>query len=112
MTRGPQRPPPLTYRLMHAMLGALPKRLGLSCRDALELCSERMDRDLSKGESFRLRLHLIMCSVCRHLPAQFHGLRRLVQACEHRHEESSTACLPEESKARIAAGLEKMNRKP
>ncbi len=76
---------------------------GASCRSAFCLCSEQMDRELTKGESIRLRAHLMMCGLCRRIPAQFDGLRSLVQACEHQdsHEEVSEASMTPEAKQRI-----------
>lgn len=103
------RRPPFIYRMMHALTGPFSKALGLSCRDAFELCSVQMDRELTRGESFRLRFHLLACGICRHLPAQFRGLRALVRACEHEHEhgveEAGHEQLPPEVKKRIAEHL-------
>lgn len=107
------RRPPLIYRMTHAVTGPMAKALGISCRDAYDLCSAQMDRELTRGESLRLRFHLIACGICRHLPAQFRGLRTLVRACEHEaeagheHGESGHEQLPPEVKERIAARLKK-----
>lgn len=98
---------------MQAMMWPVLKVLGMSCKQTFELCSEHMDRKLTAGESFRLRFHLMMCGVCRHLPAQFRGLRELVRhACEHDHaqEEVSGDPLPPEAKARIAEQLKSATR--
>lgn len=113
MTSRSQPPLPLSYRISHAAIGPLLKWLGLSCRHALELSSEQMDRTLSKSESFQLRMHLMMCGICRHLPAQFQGLRKLLKAaCEHQHEDLPTDSIPEPSKVRITDHLKNINRKP
>jgi len=100
-------PPPITYRLMQAVISPVFKAFGLSCRSAFNLCNEQMDRDLTKSESIRLRVHLSMCGLCRHLPAQFRGLRSLIQACEHdhSHDETSHETMPAEAKLRIAECL-------
>lgn len=100
-------PPPIAYRLMQAMMWPLLKVLGMSCKATYSLCSDQMDRKLTAGESFRLRFHLMMCGVCRHLPAQFHGLRELVRACEHEHshEQPSDEQLAPDVKARIIQHL-------
>lgn len=92
---------------MQAVMCPILKILGLCCRSAFNLCNERMDRDLTKGESIRLRIHLMMCGLCRHLPAQFKGLRKLIQAtCEHEHEGASCSeSLSEEIKTRISTHL-------
>jgi hypothetical protein len=110
MKNDPQLPrPPIAYRVMQAMMWPVLKVLGMSCKTTFELCSEQMDRKLTAGESFRLRFHLMMCGVCRHLPAQFRGLRELVRACEHEHahKESSNDQQNPEVKARIVERLKK-----
>lgn len=101
------RRPPAIYRMSHAVLGPMLKGLGISCEDAYELCSGQMDRAFTTGESFRLRFHLMICSVCRRLPKQFRRLRELVRACEHdpADDESSDAHLPPEVKERIVEHL-------
>lgn len=89
---------------MQAMMWPMLKVLGMSCQSTFELCSEQMDRKLTPGEKVRLRIHLMMCGVCRRLPAQFSRLRQLVRsACEHEHghEESPDAKLSPEAKAQI-----------
>lgn len=101
-------PPPASYRIMQAMMWPMLKLLGISCRATYKLCSEQMDRELSSRETLRLRFHLMMCGICRHLPAQFNSLRRLVRSvCEHDHEPESTSeeHLPPEAKARISQHL-------
>ncbi|MGL5018845.1 MAG: zf-HC2 domain-containing protein [Luteolibacter sp.] len=104
--RQPRRPPAV-YQMSHAVLGPLLKALGISCKDAYELCSWQMDRELTTGESFRMRFHLMICAICRQLPTQFKGLRELVRACEqdHTHEESLHTQLPAEVKERIVERL-------
>ena len=96
-------PPPIVYRVMQAMMWPVLKLLGMSCKEIYGLSSEQMDRKLTRGESFRLRFHLIMCGVCRHLAAQFLGLRKLVHLCEHDHghEISNGEHLSPEAKERI-----------
>lgn len=110
MTPNPQLPPPpASYRMMQAMMWPMLKALGISCKATYTLCSERMDRDLSSGEALRLRFHLMMCGICRHLPAQFRGLRELVRSAEehdHAHDELSTETLPTEVKERISHHLQ------
>lgn len=103
MKSAPHPPPPVSYRVSHAVLGPLPKILGLSCKDAFELCSAQLDRKLTTGQSLRLRFHLMLCGICRHLPRQFRGLRELVRACERddAHDNLSGAQLPPEVKKRI-----------
>ena len=100
-------PPPFAYRLVHAVMWPLLKLLGLTCKSAFELCSERMDRELTTGEALKLRVHLMMCGLCRNLPAQFSGMREFVRLSHDKdHDCHSDECLSPEVKARIAADLE------
>jgi len=108
----PERQPllPITYRVMHAVMWPILKVLGISCRATYELCSEQPDRQLTVSEAFRLRIHLMMCGLCRHLPAQFSGMRELVR-CAHtdEHGETSDECLSAEAKERIASKLREIS---
>ena len=94
---------------MQAMMWPVFKLFRMSCQTTYDLCSEQMDRKLTPGESLRLRLHLMMCSVCRRLPAQLQGLRELVRTCENDHRPGETlnpdASLSPEAKERILARL-------
>lgn len=108
MKPGPHLPPPpITYRMMQVVMCPILKVLGLCCRSAFNLCNAQMDRELTKGESFRLRIHLMMCGLCRYLPAQFAGMRKLIQAVsEHEHDDDCCSeSLSEEAKARISEHL-------
>ena len=108
MKHGSQLPrPPIIYRMMQAVMSPILTALGISCRNAFNLCNEQMDRELTKGESFRLRIHLMMCGICRQLPAQFDGMRKLIQFTgEDNHDDiSCCASLSEETKARISGHL-------
>jgi hypothetical protein len=98
---------------MQAVMCPILKALGLCCRSAFNLCSEQMDRELTKSEALRLRVHLSMCGLCSRLPAQFRGLRSLIQACEcdHPHDETSDETMNLEAKQRIAECL-KSQQKP
>jgi Putative zinc-finger len=110
MKNGSQPQSPLIYRVTHVVLGPVLKLFHLSCKDAFELSSEQMDRELTRGEAFRLRIHLAICGICRHLPRQFQVIRELVRACEHEHamDAPCDAQLPAEAKERIAQELKKM----
>lgn len=100
------QPPPVFYRMMQAVMWPMLKMLGISCKATYELCSQQMDRKLTAGETFRLRMHLMMCGLCRWLPAQFSGMRELVRRTHpHDHDETSDECLSAEAKDRIASAL-------
>lgn len=113
MKPGPNLPPPpVTYRMMQAVMCPILKITGLCCRSAFNLCNEQMDRELTKGESFRLRIHLMMCGLCCRLPAQFAGMRKLIQAtCEDEHDgDCCSESLSVEAKARICGQLKNQNK--
>ena len=104
--------PSRRYRVMQAVMGPVMKLFGLSCRAAYELNLAKLDRTLTFGESFRLRLHMLMCGVCRKIPAQLKNLqdctRKACQQQDQDHADSlSDETLPDESKTRIAETLEK-----
>lgn len=51
----------------------------ISCKNATELISQKLDRQLSLGERVRLRLHLFICVGCRNTLKQFRFLREAVR---------------------------------
>ncbi len=103
-----RRPPPW-YRLMHAAMGPVLNRLGLSCRHFAFLCSAKRDRPLSVGERFRLRLHGFLCGLCRPLPARLDELGHLARETGRDAEGDSLPVTPldPESAARIRRALER-----
>ena len=50
--------------------------MGLTCKEASRLISEGQDRDLDLGQRAALRLHLIICTACTRVKAQFAFLHR------------------------------------
>ncbi|RME65895.1 MAG: zf-HC2 domain-containing protein [Alphaproteobacteria bacterium] len=52
----------------------------LNCEQATRLLSERMDRELARHERLALRLHLLICTGCRHCGRQFTNLRLTARA--------------------------------
>jgi hypothetical protein len=61
--------------------------LKLTCKQATELVSQGLDRDLAFGERARLRLHLLICNGCRATRQHFDFLRRMTAAYEASLEE-------------------------
>ena len=51
----------------------------MSCKEAVRLMSEGMDRELAGGERFALRLHTLLCVGCHNYRRQMSFLR---QACQ------------------------------
>jgi hypothetical protein len=50
----------------------------MTCREAVRLMSEEMDRELAGGQRFALRLHTLICLGCHRYRQQMSFLR---QAC-------------------------------
>ena len=96
---------------MQAVMGPVMKLFGMSCRAAYELNLAKLDRPLTFGESLRLRLHMLMCGVCRKIPGQLKILRECTrEACQQDHEHPEPLpeeSLSDESKKRLAETLEK-----
>ena len=108
MNPGHPPKPPRSYRLMQGLMGPILRVLGMSCRDIAELSAARLDRELTLREAVRLRMHTMMCALCRPLPRQFASLRELVR-CAHDHEPTDPGDGPDldpEARTRIAAALE------
>ncbi len=99
--------PPLRYRIMEAMMWPLLKLTRMTCRDAFRLSSQRMDGPLKPVDSMRLRMHLLVCGICRHLPAQFENLRHWVRCCHHEEapDTNDSEPLPREARERIEKHL-------
>lgn len=52
----------------------------MTCKEAVRLMSEEMDRELAGGQRFALRLHTLICLGCHRYRQQMSFLR---QACRH-----------------------------
>ncbi len=50
----------------------------LSCKEAIRLASEALDRPLSVRSRIALRAHLLMCSACRAVSRQMRALDSLI----------------------------------
>lgn len=51
----------------------------ISCARAHRLLSERLDSSISPGDSWRLRLHLMVCDMCSRFERQIVLLRAAVR---------------------------------
>ena len=52
----------------------------ISCREATELASRRLDGAISLRERMRLGLHLLVCAACRAAERQMRRLRELARS--------------------------------
>ncbi len=50
-----------------------------SCKDVHRLVSERLDRDLSRSERVRMRMHIFICGACRNFDGQMDLIRRAMR---------------------------------
>lgn len=78
----------------------------LSCKQASQLLSQSLDRNLSRRELIGLRLHLMLCSMCRRFGRQVMGIRSMLRRFRQQIEQDETVKLPTEAKQRIARVLE------
>lgn len=78
----------------------------LSCKQASQLLSQSLDRRLARRELIALRLHLMLCSMCRRFGCQIVGVRSLLRRFRQQIEQDETVKLPTEAKQRIARAIE------
>ena len=52
----------------------------MNCKQATQLMSQSQDRELSRAERIRLKLHLLLCSGCTHYNKQLRLVRKAMQA--------------------------------
>ncbi|MET3119149.1 putative anti-sigma-YlaC factor YlaD [Undibacterium sp. GrIS 1.8] len=54
-------------------------RLLLTCKQAHQMVSEGLDRELKLGERTRLKMHLTMCDACTNFNGQMRLLRKAMR---------------------------------
>ena len=81
----------------------------LSCKEAMRLVSEQLDRKLPLRQRLSLRFHVLMCRACSRYK---HQITTLNQSINHRYREGPPslqhADLPENSLQQIKAALRDM----
>jgi hypothetical protein len=86
------------------------KVLSPCCRDAARMLSESMDRRLTPPERLGLRVHLLLCGLCRRYGRQLIFLRKLMGAFAKILETGSPPGASEmsaEARARVRERLER-----
>ena len=73
------------------------------CEEISRLASEKLERDLSFMEKVRLRLHLLMCSACRHYDAHITTLHKILKI--KRKNTLNTIHLPQDKRKKIEVAL-------
>jgi hypothetical protein len=63
----------------------------LSCREASQLLSDRLDRPLRTWERFGLRIHLAVCRGCTQADQQLQFIRKAMSKLGSRRDEGDSA---------------------
>lgn len=79
--------------------------LSPSCREAIRLQSEALDRPLRLRLRIGLHIHLFLCRWCRRYGRQISFLRSVAQAQDNHEQTLPSQTLPPEVKARLKARL-------
>jgi hypothetical protein len=78
----------------------------LTCKDVSKLVSESLDRKLPLSQRMAVRLHIMMCRMCRAYQKQTLLLRNAVQAYAHSLDKGeSSESLPKDAAQRIKKAL-------
>ncbi len=72
----------------------------LSCKEAIRLASEALDRPLPFRARIGLRMHLLMCAGCRRVSRQMKALDSLIGARFAREPDARSASPPDDPAAR------------
>lgn len=78
----------------------------VNCREASRLASIAFDRALSPGERIRLGIHRALCAPCRVYKRQLQVMREVALRLRDSPLSTDGAKLPEDSRARLRAGLQ------
>ena len=78
----------------------------LTCKQASQLLSQSLDRNLSWQERLTLRLHLFICKYCKRFGQQLLALRVALKRMGENVENDINITLTAETKARIAKAME------
>ena len=79
----------------------------LNCKNASDLASRSLDKNLSLPQRWALSMHLFMCHRCRRYLQQLKLIKRASTLLVQRLEMSNdNTCLPAEAKVRIQRTLD------
>ncbi len=79
----------------------------LNCKQATRLVSQRLEHKLSLGQRLGLKLHLIICHLCRNYARQLRFLHRIAPAIDAHIEGQEEQHLTPAAKARIQAEMKR-----
>ena len=74
------------------------------CKEASHLVSDAFERELKFTERLRLRLHLLICRMCRNHVSSVSFMNQLFEKIRSQADEQGT-CLPEKARQRIQEKL-------
>jgi predicted anti-sigma-YlaC factor YlaD len=74
------------------------------CKEASHLVSDSFERELKFTERLRLKLHLMICGMCRNHASSVAFMERLFEGLRTQVDEKG-ACLPEKARQRIQENL-------
>lgn len=78
----------------------------ITCKQASQLLSQSLDRQLSWRERLVLRFHLLLCDACKRFARQIVLLGNTVKQVFQKIEQDEHLQLPQEARERITAAVE------
>jgi predicted anti-sigma-YlaC factor YlaD len=78
----------------------------LDCRQASQLISQSLDRNLTLRERFALKLHLFICEFCRQFSQHLQTLHVALKQMTSSIENNNTIEMPADAKKRITDSVE------
>jgi len=78
----------------------------ITCKQATQLISEQLDRDLGLWQRFSLKLHLFLCHYCRKYARQLNFLRGASTQLDQHIESNEQHTLSSESKQKMKTVIE------
>jgi hypothetical protein len=104
-SRDTPSPPSRRNSVAKRWLAAMENSLAATCRDFIQLASERQDRALTVREKARYWLHRVICSICRKQERRTQQLGRLADSVVERAGRDAGIKLPEEARNRLLERL-------
>jgi len=77
----------------------------LNCKQATQLVSQGLDKQLSTRELFSLKMHLFICKYCKQFSQQMHKLHVAINRVGKEIENDGSIKLSPEAKKRIAKSM-------
>ena len=78
----------------------------LTCKQASQIISQSLDRNLSWQERLTLRLHLFICKYCKRFSQQLSTLRVTLKRMNETVENDTNITMSSDIKARIAKSMQ------